>query len=165
MIILFKFFSSLLRHCRLPNDVPRSDFQHKNWHLVHVSPPWPSGDLPQRNDNARKDACCVDQWWLLLGMARQCVPHWFAGEHHCTGCQVRIYSMVVWGSFDTTRQNFIALFCVQHLYSTFPKSDLLRQQLTVSPSTQLRMLSTKRRSFKTILEVTQLAIAWVINHL
>ena len=43
------------------------------------------------------------------------------------------------------RSKFYRSFCAQHLYSTFPKYYLLRLQLTVSPSTKLRMLSTMMR--------------------
>ena len=42
---------------------------------------------------------------------------------------------------------FYRPFCPQHLYSTFPKYNCLRLQLTVSPPTKRRILSTKRRSF------------------
>ena len=42
---------------------------------------------------------------------------------------------------------FYPPFCPQHLYSTYPKYNLLRLQLTVSPPIKLRMLPTKRRSF------------------
>ena len=42
---------------------------------------------------------------------------------------------------------FYRPFCAQHLYSTFPKYDLLRLKFTVSQTPKLKMLSKTRRSF------------------
>ena len=58
-----------------------------------------------------------------------------------------LLKLMVWRAAVASRQNFIALFCPQHLYSKFPKYNLLRLQLTVSSTTKLRILPTMRRSF------------------
>ena len=46
-------------------------------------------------------------------------------------------------------KKFYRRFCAQHLYSAFSKYNLLRLQLTVTPTTKLRL----RRSFQPILAI------------
>ena len=91
-------------------------------------------------------ACSVPVGFGLRGRNKACV-NLLAGNEtvdrkHCLRLAPNlIFTQVEECGFGEFPPTFYRPFCPQHLYSTFPKYDLLRLQLTVSPPTELRMLS------------------------